>query len=82
MEFAKFHYVIQLASSLAGLRPASELDSVIEFGLDWYRATDRRRKVGTPFTWSVVDLYVDTYTLGHLEFCLYVRHCDLLCDWM
>jgi len=34
MEFAKFHYTIQLANQLllAGLRPASELDSITEFG--------------------------------------------------
>jgi len=37
MKFAKFHYAIQLyrkssrAGSLAGLRPASELDRVMEF---------------------------------------------------
>lgn len=31
---AKFHYAIQLgSSSLAGCRPARELDSVMEFGL-------------------------------------------------
>jgi len=36
MEFAKFHYAIQLANqlALAGLRSASELDSVMEFGLN------------------------------------------------
>ena len=32
---AKFHFAIQLAtSSRAGLRPARELDSVMEFGLN------------------------------------------------
>jgi len=33
---AKFHYAVQLAtSSRAGRRPASEQDSVMEYGLNW-----------------------------------------------